>query len=487
MDIVMTLSFWLICSLLAMTAALVLVVGGRSLQPPQWNQTVYIAAQEEVARRFGHRCPPSQGELAAANRLIGEAPRSSAGSDAAAEEAMLLSAIAVLTDDTHHARVDTALTALREDLARSALQRQLNLVAHVPSIHIASRLWGIARVVNVCAFASVGLIRLLRMALPRFDRHIGRAVNRVAASGFVLAVLATAVIYAVTPDKRSFELWSTVGDVSTVIAAVAVGAATGRLYWAFAVVQYGRPRHWSVKGFSIGVALTLFVLAMVALDLSGRFGIWLDRLSRFEASIRIDGQVSAWLGSGLMLACTVLFLKRAYDWIRVANMRASDRLWIAVLMWILAGVGAEVVVLGTGIGPTATAWVLRVCGWGGLALAALACALWCLEWSLRLRALRASGWRVARKGFRWWALIAWVAVAGAASLASPLTSPVGPFAHNATAYQLCGAAVGVLELTAALALYPGAVITALYVRRVGKAYRELEFSAAPPHPGLAAL
>lgn len=119
---------------------LLLMVGAAVARPTRWHQVIYAAGLHEVERRFVGLGPRSHTELYAADRLIGPEP-----SDTGDEDAELIDAVLLLTDASDPAATEAELSAMRAILQDSAVRRQVNLVAGIPSLRLASLACGYRR------------------------------------------------------------------------------------------------------------------------------------------------------------------------------------------------------------------------------------------------------------------------------------------------------------------------------------------------------
>ncbi len=165
-------------------------------------------------------------------------------------------------------------------------------------------------------------------------------------------------------------------------------------------------------------------------------------------------------------------------------MTLSNRLWILTGSPFLIVMLIFVVIYLVDIPFANVSWVLIVTGWLVLFLGLIALTAQCVEWVKKYLLLKQLGLLVPRIGFRWWALLAWVA---AGIIFNGMLTLLLALNRLAEQPALFSAALSILNLLGALwtlAGLPGMVVTTLYVRRVNKAYEALQFKLAPPHPHL---
>lgn len=111
-----------------------------------------------------------------------------------------------------------------------------------------------------------------------------------------------------------------------------------------------------------------------------------------------------------------------------------------------------------------------------------------IDWVNDYRALRRAGVCIPRRGFRLWALCTWVIATLALTGMFPVMQTpwvlwlIGPYREVVNLVLL------IVELVLAISFWPGAIITALYVRRISKyarwtpAERNRQWAKEKPSP-----
>lgn len=479
----MDLTDWLfvpLSTLTAVTILLLVVLGGAVVFPGNWERELLQAASDEVERRFKHLGRRSQNDLIAAARLIGPERELGEPDEEAAD--LILTTVLVLTDRSDREKVDEELTALRARLQDSALRRHVQLVANVSSIRIASYMWRACDWLNRCVFAVAGFVWFFPKSLPFLSQRLQKHSGVLAVGGIIAGVVWAALTRAMTPEGVSFDWLGLVGDVALIFALGGIVVAVLGLYKAVLVSRFGAPHEWTRRGVIAGVSFLAFIVITVGLGTSGLLAQWQRGAAAWVQEIEITDDVARWVGGAAFAAFIVYLLRTCYLWVRMPGLSLSDRLWIVagvplvLLMLVLIGLFT------IGISMTGLAWLFISTAWIMLILGGIASLAASFEWIQKYRALRDLGHRAPRKGFRWWVLVTWVAIAVTLTVMWPLLLTAELRAAAPALVGPLGALFDVVAAVWSLAFFPGAVITVLYIRRVAKAYDVMRFSLAPTHP-----
>lgn len=193
-------------------------------------------------------------------------------------------------------------------------------------------------------------------------------------------------------------------------------------------------------------------------------------------------EVGKWVTGILTVLAVGYLLRNAYRWIRASAMTISDRLWILPGSPILLMMLVLLVTAAFNIPSADISWVWAIAGWS-IVILGIASLIACIEWVQKYLLLKRFGRTVPRKGFRWWAMLAWIVSGVVLNSAWPLLIRLGHQMDPAP-YSASGSLLSLLIGLWTLALFSGFVVTALYVRRTARAYETLRLQLPPPHPGL---
>lgn len=480
----MNVSDWLFLPLITVfmvSVGLLLVLGAVVMRPQDWDHKVYDAGVREAVRRIEALGPRSQAELDAAGRMVGTEPTDSAGE----ADDMILDAVVLLTDSPDRAATDAELRALRERLEGPALERQLRLVARVPSLRVASILWRGSRVLNTMLFAIVGFRWFFPRALPVLGRRLQKHGGVLTVIGLVVGVGWAWFARALAPDETPFDWWSVVGNVSLAAALVGIVVALGGMYKALLVARFGEAARWTPRGILLGVFTVAMILGAQILNLSGVLPEWQRQLAESAAAIDMSAGGWRWVGAVVVVAIFGYMIRNLVRRVRDKNMYLSERLWLLTFAPVVAVIIPITVVYALDVPFAGLSMVLLVMGYTMLALASVASVASSIEWIIKYRALKQAGWEVPKKGFRWWVLITWIAAGVILTGGWSAVMNAGTALGYTTGYFVLNSVWNLLTALWSLALYPGLVITFLYVRRVARNYDNLRFLLASPHPDLA--
>lgn len=479
----MDLTDWLfvpLSTLTVVTILLLVVLGGTVVFPANWERELWQAARDEVERRFASLGPRSQNDLLAAARLVGPERELDEPNEEAAD--LVLSTVLVLTDRSDREKVDEELTALRTRLQDSALRRQAQLVANVSNIRIASYVWRSCDWLNRCFFAVAGFVWFFPKSLPFLSERLQKNSGTLAVSGLIAGIVWAAITRAMTPEGVSFDWLGLVGDVALIFALGGIVVAVLGLYKALLVSRFGAPHQWTRRGVITGVSFLAFIAIMVGLSTSGLLGQWQRGAALWVQEIEITDDAARWVGGAALAAFIVYLLRNCYRWVRMPGLNLSDRLWTVTGAPLLLLMLVLIVLFTIDVPTTGLAWLFTSTAWILLILGGLASVTATFEWIQKYRALRDVGHQVPRKGFRWWALIAWATIATTLAVVWPLLMTADLGAAMPALVVPLALLLDVVAAVWSLAFFPGAIITVLYVRRVAKAYDVVRFSLAPTHP-----
>jgi len=470
--IVLNWLFTPLLSLIVVSLVLVLAVGAASVHPLHWSATLRTAAEPEVTRRVRGSSRYSQSDSIAKARLLGAAPDQNEGSS----EEVVLDAVVTLTDVNDRQQLRNELKRRRDWLEKSALTAQVRMVAQIPSLQTASYVWALGRMLAEVRFACAGFVWFLPKAAPFLAQRLQRHPRKMATAGVVLGILFAGVTHVFKHDA-TFNWLTIVGNVITAFAVIAFVSAVVALYGAFIVTRFGSPRNWTRRGVIAGLMYAGFVITIMSLVFSGRLAQW-----ELWMTGLIEGTtVGNWVGGALIAALLVYLLRNAVTWIRARRLWISERIttagiavFVLLMLLVLACYLLNIPLVEVDQLIMGGAWLM-------FGLFILAGMVKCIEWTRKLIALRRHRVQVARRGFRWWILLAWI---GCGILVSMAQDPVARMQLSPTG-QVLGAIFGILYLMWVVAIIPGFIVTILYLRRVNKAYEKLRFDQAPPHPDLA--
>lgn len=473
-----------LCVLTLVTVLFLFVLGATVVFPRKWDVALRDAALAEVERRFVGLGPRSQSDLIAADRMVGNCGKPADANDDTASS--VLDAVLVLTDGSDRSLLDAELEGLRSHLESSALEQQVRVVAQVRSIRIARYLWAASAWFNTARFALVGFLWFFPRALPFLGRRLQKHGGALGIIGVVVGLLWAAVARATAPEGSAFDWFSVVSNVGLICAIAGMVIAVLGLYKAVLVTRFGAPRQWTRRGVMTGSVFVVYICVVLGLTWSGVVADWQWQLVRWGQNLEVTDDVGRWIG-GLVLTLGVAYgLTNAYRWVRAPGMTLSNRIWILAGSPFLLVMLVLVVPFVLDIPSANVSWVLVVAGWFIVLLGVVALIAECVERVRKYRLLMQLGLLPPRRGFRWWALLTWV-VAGitfnsALTLLLASTQRTADSAFFSVALSILNLLTGLWTLAAV----PGIVVTALYVRRVSKAYEALRFQLAPPHPSLGA-
>jgi hypothetical protein len=477
------LTDWLfvpLSTLTVVTILLLVVLGGTVVFPGNWESVLWQAARDEVERRFANLGPRSQNDLIAAARLVGPERELGESNEEAAD--LVLPSVLVLTDRSDREKVDEELTALRARLQDAALRRQARLVANVSSIRIASYVWRVCDWLNRCFFVVAGFVWFFPKSLPFLSKRLQKNSGVLAVIGVTAGIIWAALTRAMTPEGVSFDWLGLVGDVALIFALGGIVVAVLGLYKAVLVLRFGEPHQWTRRGVIFGISFLAFIVIVIGLGTSGLLAQWQRGAALWVQEIEITDDAARWVGGAAFAAFIVYFLRNCYRWVRMPGLSLGDRLRIVAAAPLVLLMLVLIVLSTIGVPTTGLAWLFTSTAWIFLILGGIASLTASFEWIQKYRALRDLGHRVPRKGFRWWALIAWAAIAVALTVMWPLLMTTDLRAATPALVVPLAALLDVAAAVWALAFFPGAIITVLYVRRVAKAYDVMRFSLAPTHP-----
>jgi hypothetical protein len=458
--------------------SLLLMVGAAVARPTQWNQAIYAAGLHEIERRLVGLGPRSHAELYAADRLIGPEP-----SDTGVEDAeLILDAVLLLTDASDRAATEAELSVMRAILQDSAVRRQVNLVARMPSLRLASLLWRGGKLLSECLFAFVGFRWFFPRSLPFLGRRLQKHGGVLGVVGIVLGMIWAWITRLTGPADAPFDWLSIVGSVVTATLILGVIVAILTLYKVLLTTRNGQPAVWTPQGVLAGAFILGTVVAMETLVLSGVFTEWQQSLMLWAKHIDFSHAVGRWAVAGLLVALFGYVIVNVIKKLRNRSMYLSARLGFLVFLPVFVLAPVAVIIYALGLPFDVLDGLLLPAGYLMLGIACVAAAVAAIEWVKKLRTLTAHGVRVPMKGFRWWEQVAWLVTGIVLNALTPLMTTSSAYTWDNAWYVVLGIAWNLLSALWALAFFPLVIIAALYVRRVARTYDRLRFRYAAPHP-----
>lgn len=473
---------WPVFTLAVFFLTLTLVIGAVSVWPSRWSEKLYAAGEMEIARRYQRVRTASHADHLAAQRLLGPKPKR----EESESDRVILDAVAIMIDAADRSVLAKRLERRRDRLATTALRRQVSLVADVSSLTLASYLWSLSRGVNFFHFALNGLAWFLPQTIPYLVKIHGKHLLGASIGGTFLGILVAGFSLAGS-EKAAVTDWGAIVSNTVLLVTLAVMAtATFKLFALFLVTSFGEARQWTAKGIGVGIFMLIFSGTMSYLNFSGQLSYWQQSAALSMSNIDLGKQATTFVGSLMTLVLLGYVIRNLWTWIRVRTVVLSDRILAVACLLLLVLIGACYVLftLETVFGMhTPYLNPLLLYGMSAVGLVGMASGfVSAVEWIQKYRAITSAGWVVKRKGFRWWALIAWFGSILLLQADWALVGPLGAFADNVVMYQIIRALYDLLVFAAVLAVWPGIIITVLYVRRVNATYRELRHGEAPEHP-----
>ncbi len=450
--------------------------GALAVRSPSWSAQFRLSAESEIQRRStGEVRKVSQADLLAANRMLGpEAPEPNDEADA-----KFLSVIQALTGIEDSVTLQE-LQDRRSRLLEVALTKQSAAVKNIPSIRIASGVWQARKIVSeLITFASG-----LRWFLPPFFSQMRRTGDKYLSTATLIGVWLGLLYWGFTKfgggdGRTDGARWLTIiGVLITLSTVLGLVFAVGKQYLRVAQHLCGPTKQWTAGGtfrvaLFIGVGATFLVLGA-----TGTWQQWSITVTRFvtEAVKRFEGTSIS--GALLLLAGLCYLIRNGMNWLRLRQMKTSERIGMGTGVALLTSTGAMFLLFIFDASAGISRVVLQIFA-GILILGALATAISAIiEWVAMYRSVRTAGQVLPKRGFRWWALWAW----GLLAIGISAFGPLGTSLVSITEISQLHAAVSWIELAVSTALFvtfwPGAVITWLFVRRVVKLHNRMLFEQA---------
>ncbi|WP_426989481.1 hypothetical protein [Pseudarthrobacter sp. Y6] len=420
MDIILWIGWGCSLVMIFFTAA-ILIVGARSVKSPHWGIEFRQAAEYELHRRRLDERKRSQSEMSAIPRMLGPEP----AAITAEESTAVFDFLQALTAAPDRAVLERELEERRDEVLDAALSRQLAAVSKVPSRTIASRWWVAHRYFSEAVTFARGLGWFLPRCLPQI-RHVG---EKYLATATLLGVWCGLLYWgfstwATGPGAAGGASWlNIVGVVITLSTVMGLVLAVGSQFKLIATYRFGPIRHWTAKGISTGISLLLIVMIVTLLFSTGVPTDWTTGLTNYVSRIRLDSGASMWIGNVILVLCVGYVTRNAVSWARLRQLKLRDRIGAAAAAFVALILIIFVILLAFDAPSTATDVTVLVFGWGVLVAGMSYVTCVGVEWLGSYRALNKAGSEIPRRGFRWWALTAWILALPSLSLmSSALTS-----------------------------------------------------------------
>lgn len=464
MDVLLWLGWG--CSLVVVVFTVwIFMFGALAVRSPRWSMEFQEAVALEIERRGLTERKLSQVELLAVQRMLGSSVEE-VDDEVDARFLTVIQALTGIQDES----VFEELHEKRQQILVNALEKQFHIVRNISSIRIASRVWQLRRFVSELTTGASGL----RWFLPSFftqTRQIGEKY------------LATATLFGVwlgllywgfirfgrsTQEGGGIEWITIVGVVITLSTIFGLVLAVGSQFRKIARNLHDPTKRWTVKNVLVTTLYIGVMSSFLVLVATGTWQDWSIAVSDHATEALSKLEVSPTIGALLMLAFLGYLVRNAVTWIRVRQLKTSERIGMVTGIAFIAYLGAMLLLFIFGAPPIIVTAVIQVFViiliLGGMTTATAGA----VEWFRTYRSLLASHVQVPRRGFRWWALCAWGLTAVGISAVDSISSS---FAFS-TGNSLLQAAVSWMDLMAISVLFitfwPGVIITWLFVRRVRK-------------------
>jgi len=458
-----------------LACGVLVVLGVAAAYPPTWNETIRKVAQLEIQRRFEGFGPRTQTEFNAAARMYGRESSFRSGSS----EKSVSDALQTVSGYTEIA-LEAELNPIRNRLGTRAAKRQVRLVSNISSIRVASYLWPLGNLVSKAEFAVAG-VKWLCSRMAQFPEQPKWRNTHLTLIGVVSGLMVAGIAQVVRPESAPFRWLDLAGRVMLFTTIVVATIQVLQCLRATLVSRFGPVNQWSMRGVRSGSCLILFIVTACYLIFSGDlanalllFGRWLESLDPIQYGVR-------WVSVLVMNAAVIAMLLGIYKVARNRAVILSDRLIAITFAPIFFLMLVMLSSYAFGIPGTSFVWLAKACVWSITILGALAAISKCAEWLVKYRKLKALDRTVRQKGFRWWALLAWMGWGLVVIIADPLLSAISPLNYDTVLITL-HALYSIISVVWILAFVPGMIVTWLYMRRVSKTYEAARFELAPPHP-----
>jgi len=466
MDVLLWLG-WAFALVVMVFTIWMLLAGMIAARSPSWDTVMYAAGIDELRAR-GYRGPTfSIAEASLINDILGPEPEPI--DDMA--DARLIDAIHALTDATE-GDFDR-LSQLRDEVLRRAVSRQHATVARVTAPWLFVKIWKVRRRISSLHVAAVGLRWFVPLFVAR-TRRIGETYLTTAA--FVGVWLGLLYWWFTRAGEGDTGDWvAAVGVVVTLASGIGLVAAMGKQMSSVALAWWGPPSGWTLKGVLSAITATITVTLLLVLIMTGMLqraksavGAWLlAELDKFDASEAV--------GTAFMLAFVVHMIYGAITLARARHLKTTDRLTMGATAIFWTAFSAVIVSFMFNVPEpwlTASHYAFVVTL---LCVGVLMGVISTFEWIGDYRSLRRDGVSVPRRGFRPWALSAWIATAVIVTVSFAVIPTNALNESMSPLGQIVGLFLVGVELILAVTFWPGVIITALYARRVSK------YAAATAH------
>jgi len=470
---------WLIYSITVSVLILIVGFGAFSIWPPSWRRKLHDAAIAEVKRRSEVRDTFSQSELAAIDRLLGDAPKDIPPS--AEDDQALLNAISTLVGQGESDAILAEVTEYRTSLENAALHRQVTAVEITGDIKKAARLWQFCIFLNACIFVISGV----KWFFPRSVAHLkllyAKYITNVSIVGAVIGIF-VAYLKERPFDTDVSNFISIVGNALSISFITALILSTAQLFHSVFIVTSKLDPQQYLRNIVFTASRMLFILSAIIFVISGEFS---EICSTINLKIQIyltHNLNTAQLGTTLM---AILFLVAMWNALKHAGMRelnASSRLYYLAAIPFVFTLLLTMASAFLPASPSTSLFWIKVSALTCVIILTVGALLHLKEWVLEYRYLLTHKLKVKNFGFRWWALAAWIVGSVAAAELENILAISELAAYNYSIFRCVLVIYVALTLILALSFIPGLIITGLFFRRVHKAYNDVTYSQASKHP-----
>ncbi|WP_100475426.1 hypothetical protein [Mycobacteroides abscessus] len=448
---------WVPLEIISVLLVLVVVVTGTTVfRAPEWAAAFHELARQEARRRGFTIRQISLNDGLAIQRMAGETPETPEDSE------LELKMIGVLSGSTDDYALTADLAERRQKLLDRMLHRQLRRVEQISTIQWASRVWVAQRFVSRAEIALRGIAWL---ALRCFKLML-KLTATPAAGAAIISVFIGLPYWQATrngaPTDPS-QLLGTLGSIGLAIAVVVWPA--GVLIYRLLVACFGPARHWQKR--SVVLACTLVPLAIGLSTGAQYIG---EKLQTQHFSERVDSSdpTTMRITMAAMALGFLWIIHRPWRSFRDKQLLTSNR--IGALGVIAVLVSFSIFLLGVAVWGYMPQPV-RVSGMTifGIALCIqlLSAVFSTIEWVGRWRWVINAGASIPKRGCLWWlgtTVVSWVGLG--------LLSSIPALAHVPWVVL----PLVVMALIAFVAVWPAAIMTWLFVRRVNTEFERRQIS-----------
>lgn len=434
---------------------MVLVLGATVFRTRQWDEAFTEIARWEAERRGLDRRKLTPDERHAVDVMVGEEP-ARADDTCSPFRLLVVHTLSILSGYGDARSLAAHVVERRESLLGDALQRQLRQVARFRTVRDASRAWVVQKRLRRIEVAVRGVVWLL----PRALNEITAIVKEYTTKLGVVSVFVGALYWRLVRNQDGSG-----PSAPDVIALLTKLVLPGLVLWVIGVLLFrvivahaGSPRSWPRRAvIAVGLAVAVGIALSAGLDLIGdRLGPVADKWRvQMDSNDPTTFRLVTALFLGGLLWIARLPAANALDKKMLMSGRVGALAATATLVAISIPM-AGLVAAGTVASPLRTAMyamILAAC-----ILVFVSLVYKGFELIDRHRTLVRDGVRVPRRGFSWWLIGAWI-------LATITGLVLGVIPAN-TSNSTTELALLMPALFATLGMFPIAIVTALFVRRV---------------------